>query len=114
MLLKKNKKNKREIKLELENSFIVGEKCENKDLAKKADKVEKCKVATDVIKEYKEIIKIIRVVYRQGNLFKRFKEKEKFIKMVNKLGVSKSTMSHNKYREIGDQSSKVDELIFTT
>ena len=34
--------------------------------------------------------------------------------MVNKLGVSKSTMSHNKYREIGDQSSKVDELIFTT
>ena len=58
MLLKKNKKNKREIRLELENSFIVGEKCENKDLAKKADKVEKCKVATDVIKEYKEIIKI--------------------------------------------------------
>ena len=35
---------------------------------------------------------IIRIAYQQGKVFKRFKEKEKFIQMAKKISVSKSTI----------------------
>ena len=35
---------------------------------------------------------INRIAYYQGKVFKKFKEKEKFITLVNKLGVHKTTI----------------------
>ena len=45
-----------------------------------------------IIKQYEEIIytknkNIISITYHQGKVFKRFKDKEKFIKLVNELKV---------------------------
>ena len=36
---------------------------------------------------------IINVAYHQGQVFKRFKEKEKFAKIVSDLGIHKTTIS---------------------
>ena len=36
---------------------------------------------------------IINVAYHQGQIFKRFKEKEKFAKIVSDLGIHKTTIS---------------------
>ena len=51
--------------------------------------------AAEIIKRYKDIIKtknkgIINVAYHQ--VFKRFKEKEKFAKLVSGLGIHKTTI----------------------
>ena len=48
-------------------------------------------------KRYEDIIKtkrkwIINVAYHQGQVFKRFKEKEKFAKLVSELGIHKTTI----------------------
>ena len=49
-----------------------------------------------IIKQYEEIIctknKNISITYHQGKVFKRFKDKEKFIKLVNELKVQKTTI----------------------
>ena len=50
-----------------------------------------------MIKRYEDIIKtknkgIINVAYHQGQVFKRFKEKEKFAKLVSELGIHKTTI----------------------
>ena len=49
------------------------------------------------IKQYEYIIKtkkkrIISFAYYQGKVFKRFKEKEKFIKLGSQLGIHKNTI----------------------
>ena len=54
--------------------------------------------AAKVIKKYEDIIKtkkkgIISIACYQGKIFKRFKEKEKFIKLVSQLGIHKNTIS---------------------
>ena len=53
--------------------------------------------AADIIKRYEDIIKmknqrIINVTYHQGQIFKRFKEKEKFTKLATELGIHKNTI----------------------
>ena len=53
--------------------------------------------AEEIIKRYEDIIKtkkkgIINVAYHQGQVFKRFKEKEKFAKLVSELGIHKTTI----------------------
>ena len=63
----------------------------------RTDKVEKLEDAAGIIKEYEEILPakrkgIIAVAFYQGKIFKRFKEKEKFIQMVGKLKIHKSTI----------------------
>ena len=62
-----------------------------------AEKVEKPEDAADVIKQYQEIIRtkkkgIISIAHHQGNVFKSFWEKERFIQMVGKLKIHKSTI----------------------
>ena len=62
-----------------------------------AEKVEKPEDAADVIKQYEEIIRtknkgIISIAHHQGNVFKSFWEKEKFIQMVGKLKIHTSTI----------------------
>ena len=67
---------------------------EIKKLNELAEKVEKPEDAADIIKQYEEIFcakrkGIIAVAFHQGKVFKRFKEKEKFMQMVGKLKINK-------------------------
>ena len=68
-----------------------------KKLDEQDDKVEKLEDAIDIIKKYEEILLtkrkgIIAVAFHQGKVFKRFKEKEKFLQMVEKLKIHKNTI----------------------
>ena len=68
-----------------------------KELDQQVDKVKKLKDAFDSIKKYEEILRtkrkgIIAVAFRQQKVFKRYNEKEKFIQMVGKLKIHKSTI----------------------
>ena len=67
------------------------------EINKRAGKVEKPEDAAGITKEYEEIHRakrkgIIAVAFYQRKIFKSFKEKEKFIKMVGKLKIHKSTI----------------------
>ena len=96
-----NKKTKRlskeEIKTKLLDSMTIDEIVEFDDLNKEAKKIQDPKKAADIIKRYEDIIKtknkgIIDVAYHQGQVFKRFKEKEKFAKLVSELRIYKTTI----------------------
>ena len=96
-----NKKVKRlskeEIKKKLLDSMTIGEIVEFDDLNKEAEEVQDPEKAVIIIKRYENIIKtkrkgIINVAYHQGQVFKRFKEKEKFAKLVSELGIHKTTI----------------------
>ena len=96
-----NKKAKRlskeEIKKKLVDSMIIDEVLECEDLNKQAEEVQDSEKAAEIIKRYEDIIKtknkgIINVAYHQGQVFKRFKEKEKFAKLVSELGIHKTTI----------------------
>ena len=88
---------KEEIKTKLLDSMTVDEIVEFDDLNKEAEKMQDPKKAAEIIKRYEDIIKtknkgIINVAYHQGQVFKRFKEKEKFAKLVSELGIHKTTI----------------------
>ena len=96
-----NKKAKRlskeEIKTKLLESITIDEVLECEDLNKEAEEVQDSERAAEIIKRYEDIIKtknkgIINVAYHQGQVFKRFKEKEKFTKLVTELGIHKNTI----------------------
>ena len=96
-----NKKAKRlskeEIKKKLLDSMTIGEIVEFDDLNKEAEEVQDPEKAVIIIEWYENIIKtkrkgIINVAYHQGQVFKRFKEKEKFAKLVSELGIHKTTI----------------------
>ena len=91
------RKTKEKTKKDLEDSILEGEKQENEELEEKSGKVEKSKDTVAVIREFEDIIKsknkiIIWIAYQQGKMFQRFKEKEKFIKMITEFDVSRSTI----------------------
>ena len=99
--MKDNKKAKRlskeEIKTKLLDSITIDKVLGCEDLNKEAEEVQDLEKAVDIIKRYEGIIKmknkrIIKVVYHQGQVFKRFKEKEKFPKLVTELGIHKNTI----------------------
>ena len=88
---------KEEIKKQLLESIIIERNLEFENLNKEAEEICEPEKAAEVIKRYEEIIKtkkkgIINVVYHQGQVFKRFKEKEKFVKLVSELGIHKTTI----------------------
>ena len=94
-----NKKAKRlskeEIKTKLLDSMTIGEIVEFENLNKQAKEVQDPEEAAKIVKRYEDIIKrkgIINVAYHQGQVFKRFKEKEKFAKLVSELGIHKTTI----------------------
>ena len=69
---------------------------ETDELNKKAEKVQKPEEAAAVIKQYEDIIRtkkkdIISIAYHQRKVFKKFKDKEKFIKLVNEFKAHKTT-----------------------
>ena len=85
------------MKTKLLDSITVDEVVEFDYLNKEATKIEDLKKAAEKIKRYEDIIKtknkgIINVAYHQGQVFKRFKEKEKFVKLVSELGIDKNTI----------------------
>ena len=88
---------KEEIKKKLLDSMTIGEIVEFDDLNKEAEEVQDPEKAVIIIERYENIIKtkrkgIINVAYHQGQVFKRFKEKEKFAKLVSELGIHKTTI----------------------
>ena len=90
-------KSREEIKKQLLDSMIIDENLEFDDLNKEAEEVQDPEKAAKIIKRYEDIIKtknegIINVAYHQGQVFKRFKEKEKFAKLVSELGIHKTTI----------------------
>ena len=96
-----NKKMKRlskeEIKTQFLNSMVTDENLKFDDLNKEAEEIQDPEKAAEIIKRYEDIIKtknkgIINVAYHQGQVFKRFKEKEKFAKLVSELGFHKTTI----------------------
>ena len=86
-----------EIKKQLIELIIINDVIETGELNKQAEEVQDPEKAAKVIQEYENIIRtkkkgIIWIAYHQGKVFKRFKDKEKFITLVNKLGVHKTTI----------------------
>ena len=77
--------------------MVVNEVAESDELNKQAEEVQDPGEAAKVIQKYENIIKtkkkgIISIAYPQGKVFKKFKDKEKFIKPVNRLGIHKNTI----------------------
>ena len=96
-----NKKAKRlskeEIKTKLLDSMTIDEVVEFDNLNKEAEETQDPEKAAKIIKQYEDIIKtkkkgIINVAFHQGQIFKRFKEKEKFTKLISELGIHKTTI----------------------
>ena len=88
---------KEEIKTKLLDSMTIDEVVEFDNLNKEAEETQDPEEAAEIIKRYEDIIKtknkgIINVAYHQGQVFKRFKEKEKFAKLVSELGIHKTTI----------------------
>ena len=97
-IIHKIKKTKSEIKKELEESKAKSGRNKNVDMP---DKVNGCKTNEDAVKtiqEFEQIIQnkksdIVWLAYYQGQIFQKFREKERFVSdMVLKFGVSKSTI----------------------
>ena len=77
--------------------MIKGEVVESEDLNKEAEEIAEPEKAVMIIKRYEDIIKakkkgIISIIYYQGKVFKRFKEKEKFATLVSELRIHKNTI----------------------
>ena len=88
---------KEKIKVKFVDSMIVDETVEFDNLNKEAEEIQDPEKAAEIIKRYEDIIKmknkgIINVAYHQGQVFRRFKEKEKFTKLVHELGIHKNTI----------------------
>ena len=72
---------KKEIKMKLLDSMTIDEVLECEDLTKEAEEEPDPEKGAKIIKRWEHIIKtknkgIINVAYHQGQVFKRFKEKE--------------------------------------
>ena len=77
--------------------MIIDENLEFEDLNKEAEEIQDPEKAAEIMRQYEDIIKtkkkgIINVAFHQGQIFKRFKEKEKFAKLVSKFGIPKTTI----------------------
>ena len=85
-----------EAKKELIELMVNNEVAETDELNKQAEEVQKPEDAADLIKQYEDIIRtkkkgIINIAFHQGKVFKKFKDKEKFITLVSWLGIHKTT-----------------------
>ena len=96
-----SKKTKRlsqeEIKKQLLESIVINEVVESEELNREAEEVQDLEEAAMVIQKYKHTIKtkkkgIISIAYHRGKAFKNFKDKEKFVTLVSRLGIHKNTV----------------------
>ena len=94
----KIKKTKTEIKKELEDSIVNGKKNENANMQERVNECITNEDAVKAVQEFEQIIQnkksdIVWLAYYQGQIFQKFREKERFISdMVLKFHVSKSTI----------------------
>ena len=77
--------------------MAIGEIVEFDDLNKEAEEVQDLEKSVIIIERCENIFKtrrkgIINVAYHQGQVFKSFKEKEKFVKLVSEFGIHKTTI----------------------
>ena len=77
--------------------MVVNEVAESEGLKKQAEEVQKPEDAADLINQYESIILIkkkgiIDIAFYQGKVFKKFKEKERFIALISQLGIHKTTI----------------------
>ena len=75
---------KEEIKTKLLNSMTIDEIVEFDDLNKEAEETQDPEKTAEIIKRYKDIIKIkskgiINIAYHQGQVFKRFKKRKSLL-----------------------------------
>ena len=94
---KAKRPSKEETQKQLLESMIIDENLEFEDLNNEAEEIQEPEKAAEVIKRYEDIIKtkkkgIISVAFHQEKGFKRFKEKEKFVKLARELGIHKNTI----------------------
>ena len=85
-----------EIKRKLIESLVMNNTIETDNFKKKVE-VPDLEKAAEVVQKCQSIIwtkkkGIIRIAYHQGKVFKKFKDKEKFITLSNKLGIHKTTI----------------------
>ena len=90
-----------EIKKQFIESIVIDEVVETDKLNKQAEEVQDLEEAAKVIQEYENIIRtnekgIIQIAFHQGKVFKKFKDNEKFITLVNRLGIHKTTIIFKK------------------
>ena len=76
--------------------MVINDVAETEELQKRAEEVQKPD-ATAVIKQYEDIIRtkekgIISIAYHQGKMLKKFKDDEKFIRLVNEFKVHKNAI----------------------
>ena len=77
--------------------MVVNDVVEPDEWNKNAEEVWDLEKAAEVIQECENIIPtkkkgIVRVAYYQGKMFKKFKDKEKFMTLTNKLNIHKTTI----------------------
>ena len=77
--------------------MTIDETVEFDDLNKEAEEVQDPEKTVIIIERYENIIKtkrkgIINVAYHQGQVLKRFKEKENFDMLVSELEIHKTTI----------------------
>ena len=77
--------------------MTIDEVVEFDNLNKEAGETQDPEEAAKIMKRYEDIIKaknkgIINVAYHQRQVFKKFKEKERFAKLVSELGFHKTTI----------------------
>ena len=75
--------------------MIINEVVESEELNKETEEIQEPEKEVRI--QYEYIIKtnkkgIISIAYYQGNVFKRFKEKEKVFKLVSQLWIHKNTI----------------------
>ena len=89
--------NKENIKQQLIDSLVSNDTIETEELKQEANRVKKLEDAADIIKQYEEILRtkrkgIISVAYHQGRVFRRFHEKEMFVRLVANFKIHKNAM----------------------
>ena len=78
-------------------SIIINKVVESEELNREVKEVQNPEKVARPIQEYENIIQtkkkgILSIAYHQGRVFKKFKERENFINLVNQLGVHKNTI----------------------
>ena len=78
-------------------SLVYNENIDTEDLSERANIVESCEEAMDVIKKYEDIIEtnkksIIFFAYQQDNVIRKFRENRKFKGLVEQFKITKGTI----------------------
>ena len=95
-----------ELTKQLIESMVVNEVVETDQLNKQAEEDQKPEDAADLIKQYENIIRtkkkgIMSIAYHERKVFIKFKDKEKFITLVNQLKIHKTTLIFNPIKPWG-------------